>query len=81
MKGSILVASLLLVAASTAFPQGARLGTSCDLSLVGATETKSFLAFDRELRTALSKQDSVAMALLVQFPLRINSSGDFKVLL
>jgi hypothetical protein len=76
MKGLLLhTTALMLVAASTAFCQGARLGASCDLSLLGATETKSFLAFDQELRGALSKQDAVSMALLVQFPLRINADA------
>jgi hypothetical protein len=55
-----------------AFSQSSRLGESCDLSAVGATDSKSFLVFDRELRAAISKQDVVSMALLVTYPLRIN---------
>jgi hypothetical protein len=35
-------------------------------------EKQEFLVFDRELRAALSKHDPVAMAFLVQFPLRVN---------
>ena len=58
-----------------AFPQAAQLGKSCDLGSQGAGETKTFLAFDQELRGALSKQDAGMMALLVKFPLRINDEG------
>jgi hypothetical protein len=63
------------VAAASAFAQETRLGSSCDLSVIGATGTNSLLAFDRELRLALTKQDAVAMALLVEFPLRTNADG------
>lgn len=35
-------------------------------------EKQQFLAFDHELRAALTKHDPVAMAFLVQFPLRVN---------
>lgn len=51
-----------------------RLGDSCDLAVVGAKESKSFLAFDAELRSALTKQDAVALAFLVEFPLRVNEA-------
>lgn len=73
MKTFCLNVIALLVAASTAYGQATRLGESCDLSVIGATETKSFLAFDRELRDAIAKQDTTALAFLVKFPLRINS--------
>jgi hypothetical protein len=59
--------------ASAAFCQSSRLGDSCDLSIFGVGDAKSFLAFDQELRAAITKQDAVAMAFLVQFPLRVNS--------
>jgi hypothetical protein len=59
--------------ASAAFCQSTRLGDSCDLAILGAKDAKSFLAFDQELRAAITKQDAVAMAFLVQFPLRVNS--------
>ncbi len=74
------LASFLLLVASTAFCQNTKLGNSCDLAILGAKDAKSFLDFDRELRAALSKQDAVAMAFLVQFPLRINSeTGKFSL--
>lgn len=45
---------------------------------MGATDTNSFLAFDRELRAAMSKQDAVAATFLVKHPLRINDDrGSF----
>jgi hypothetical protein len=68
---SFRISLLLTLTAIAAFPQGADLGKSCNLAAVGATETKSFLAFDRELRAALSKQDTFTMAFLVKYPLRI----------
>lgn len=34
-----------------------------------------FDQFDKELRTALARQDATAMALLVRFPLRVNDAG------
>jgi hypothetical protein len=73
-RASFKIAFLLTWAASAAFPQGTRLGQSCDLAAVGAADTKAFLAFDRELRTALSKQDLLSVALLVAYPLRINEN-------
>lgn len=66
------VISFLVILASSSFPQAAVLGENCDLAVLGGTETKSFLAFDRELRSSLSKQDAAVMALLVKYPLRIN---------
>jgi hypothetical protein len=45
----------------------------CALAAVGASDKQAFLVFDKELRTALSRQDVAAMALLVRFPLRVNS--------
>ncbi|HWE83751.1 MAG TPA: hypothetical protein VG267_02325 [Terracidiphilus sp.] len=59
----------------TSFPT--RLGDECDLSILGATDTKGFLEFDTELRAALTKQDPVALAFLVRFPLDVNEApGD-----
>jgi hypothetical protein len=74
------LASFLLLVASTAFCQNTKLGNSCDLSILGAKDTKSFLAFDKELRTAITKQDAAAMAFVVEFPLRINSAtGEYSL--
>jgi hypothetical protein len=44
----------------------------------GPAAAKSFLAFDqfdRELRVALTRQDAMALAFLVRFPLRVNDKG------
>jgi len=57
----------LLIASSQALGQDAQPSASCDLQVT------AFVAFDRELRAALTGEDKVAMALLVKFPLRINS--------
>jgi hypothetical protein len=63
---------------TAAFAQGSKLGESCDLASQGANETETFLAFDRELCSALSKQDGGVIALLVNFPLRVNDErGSF----
>jgi hypothetical protein len=66
------ITAFLVILATSSFPQAAVLGENCDLAVLGATETKSFLAFDRELRSSLSRQDAAMMALLVKYPLRIN---------
>lgn len=66
------LAIVVLMNVTTALPQSSRLGESCDLDTLGAADTRGFLAFDRELHAAISAQDSVAMALLVRYPLRIN---------
>jgi hypothetical protein len=64
--------AILFVLASAACAQSSVLGKSCNLSILRQDDTKPFLAFDRELRTALSRQDAGMMALLVRYPLRIN---------
>jgi hypothetical protein len=66
------VIAFLVILASLSFPQAAVLGENCDLAVLGGAETKSFVAFDRELRSSLSRQDAAVMALLVKYPLRIN---------
>ena len=63
-----------------AFPQAAALGENCDLALLGAKETKSFLEFDREFRYALSSQNAGVIALLVKPSLRVNDDrGQFYI--
>jgi hypothetical protein len=63
-----------------AFPQTAALGEDCNLSVLGATETKSFLEFDREFRYALSNQNAGVMALLVRPSLRVSDDrGSFRL--
>ena len=75
---SLQLSVIFLINVATALPQSSRLGESCDLRALGATDTKSFIAFDRELRAAMSKQDAVAVAFLVKQPLRINDDrGSF----
>jgi hypothetical protein len=56
------------------FPQTSKVGDSCDLAVFGQHDAKDFLAFDSELRFALSRQDVGALALLVEFPFRVNDS-------
>jgi len=44
----------------------------------GSVAAKNFLSFDqfdRELRVAIARQDTVAVAFLVTFPLRVNDAG------
>jgi len=71
-------AVIFLINVTTAFPESSRLGESCDLRAIGATDVKTFLEFDRDLRSAMSKQDAVAVVFLVKHPLRINDDhGSF----
>jgi hypothetical protein len=66
-------AILLLIFSHAVLAQNSRLGEHCDLSVLGESDTKDFLTFDRELRSALSRNDAVLlMALLVSYPLRVN---------
>lgn len=78
---SLFIALVLLAVASTSISaQAAKLGKDCDLSIVGAKETKGFLDFDREFRYALSTQDAGVMALLVKPSLRVNDDrGSFYI--
>lgn len=52
-----------------------RINGSCDLSVLGVTETKPFFQFDKELRYALSQGDASKMALLIEYPLRIGDDA------
>jgi len=67
------LALLFPMVASAAICQETKLSDTCDLSVLGARDTKGFLAFDKELRAAIARQDPVALAFLVKFPLRVNS--------
>ncbi|MDE3166961.1 MAG: hypothetical protein KGN36_14235 [Acidobacteriota bacterium] len=73
MRIAASLAMLLLTAAGAVEAQGTRLGDGCDLAVVGAKDTAGFLAFDRELRAAVTARDPAATALLVEFPLRVNT--------
>ncbi len=76
----VLVLFALLCAPALLFCQSTLLGDNCDLSAVGAKDSKGFLAFDQELRVALSKQDAGMMALLVENPLRVSDAhGNYSV--
>jgi len=72
---------MLVLATRPAFGAEAVLGGSCNLDAVGAPEAQGFLAFDQELRAALSRNDPAAMALLVAFPLGVNHPDGSKILL
>ncbi len=72
-----LIAVATVVLAVPAFSQDTSLGESCDLAALGAKDTQAFLAFDKELRAVVAKQDAVAMALLVDHPLRVGDRAGF----
>ncbi len=63
---------LLILVPPAAYAAGTVVGERCDLAALGASDKHAFLMFDSELRTALSKRDKAALALLVSFPLRVN---------
>jgi hypothetical protein len=82
MNTKSVVVSLIFLTLLTvpALPQATELGGTCDLSVLGAKETRSFLEFDRELRYALSSQDAGVMALLVKPSLRVDDDrGSFYI--
>jgi hypothetical protein len=66
----LFVAALLSCIAANA--QSSLLGKQCDLAVFGEKDTAKFLAFDQELRAALEANDIGKLALLVQFPMRID---------
>ena len=66
------LALLLTIFSGQSHAKPTVLGKNCDLAAVGGSDAQAFLAFDRELRDALSRQDAGKMALLVKYPLRIN---------
>jgi hypothetical protein len=68
-----MVAALATIFLSVANAQ-AKVNESCDLSVFSVSETKTFLQFDKELRTALAQGDAAKMALLSDYPLRV---GDY----
>jgi hypothetical protein len=58
--------------------QDAPLSDPCNAMPAGTAAAKNFLTFDqfdKELRVAITKQNAVAMAFLVVFPLRVNDAG------
>jgi hypothetical protein len=67
---------IITLAAKTALAQDGL--ARCDLVAAGPGEA-AFLAFDKELRSALSSGDAAALALLVRFPLRVTFSDGAKI--
>lgn len=63
---------LILIVAPLVRAADSHLSANCDLQELGIKDKSDFLRFDRELRYALDKGDVSALALLVQFPLRVN---------
>lgn len=76
-----LVALVLVLLGREVFAGETTLGHSCDLTILGATDKQAFLRFDKELHTAMSRQDVAAVALLVKFPLPINYPDGSTVLI
>lgn len=73
--GNLLLVALLspgLLALAAETEPDADLGASCNLAVLGVTDKRDFLRFDRELRAALATQDIATLSLLVDFPLRVN---------
>jgi len=48
------------------------LSENCDLRAIGAKHKEIFLAFDKEFRESLAKQDVGALTLLLKYPFRVN---------
>lgn len=61
--------------AATSANAAARLGASCDLSVLGTNDASGFQHFDNALREALEARDAGAVAALIAFPLRLNLAG------
>lgn len=75
---SIWLAVLLVTSgsfASTSASAATRLGESCDLSVLGASDSGGFLHFDNALRKALEARDAGAVGTLISFPLQLNLVG------
>lgn len=74
------LAILLLAGASRQYAQTHKQpvvgGEKCDLRVFGEESTAKFLAFDHDLREAIEKQDAGKLALLVEFPLRVDEDGE-----
>jgi hypothetical protein len=74
MRKPLLLIALLTATTLAASAQDARLGPDCDLTAtVGAKTTQGFSTFDKDLRQALQAENIAALALLVDFPLRVNA--------
>jgi hypothetical protein len=67
-----LCGALLAGAQTKAKSDASVVGEKCDLAVFGAKDTAQFLAFDRDLRAAIEQRDMAKLALLVEFPLRVD---------
>ena len=77
MRIHIKLAEFVVVAVAfsrTTFSQGTQIGPNCDLSPLGAKDATAFRLFDREIHEAVNKLDKGKVALLVNYPLRVNSA-------
>jgi len=54
--------------------QTTKVNENCDLAILGAKESDSFISLDNELRDAMIRHDAAALSLLVSYPLRVNES-------
>ena len=72
---AVLVACFPALVCAQEQESAAVLGARCDLSVFGEKDTAKFLAFDRDLRAAIEHRDTARLALLIDFPLRINDDG------
>ena len=61
--------------ATTMFAQDARLSDPCNAMTAKSKNFLAFDKFDKELHAAITRQDAVALAFLVKFPLRVNDAG------
>lgn len=77
----VLVFCVFVIAPLLSLAQSSKLNDSCDLAMFDAKDTKAFLAFDAQLRAALSKPDPTAVALLAEYPMRVNepSGGSYLI--
>ena len=71
---SLVIATLGPIAAFAQKPDAAPCG-AMSAPKDAAREFLTFNQFDSELRAALTKQDAVALAFLVRFPLRVNATS------
>lgn len=77
---SLLLALLICLPAQPVFAGDTRLSDSCDLKDVFAvSDKKDFMEFDAALRAALKSRDVAALALMVNFPLKVGSPDDTSI--
>jgi hypothetical protein len=74
MRSAILLLTALIYTTGM-LAQDSKRNDPCHAKPDSAQNFFSFDQFDKELRSALTKQDPVAMSFLVTFPLRVNDAG------